>query len=51
MDYAFSLHIRLNEELSITENTQNPINALDAGFYIVQIKVNNTLIIKNFIKL
>lgn len=51
MDYAFSLHIRLKEELSIFANTQNQINALDAGFYIVQIKVNNALIIRNFIKL
>jgi hypothetical protein len=51
MDYAFSLHILLKEELSILANTQNQINALDAGFYIVQIKVNNTLIIRNFIKL
>jgi hypothetical protein len=27
MDYAFSLHMRLNEELSIPENTQNQIKA------------------------
>jgi hypothetical protein len=27
MDYAFSLHVRLNEELSITENTLNHIKA------------------------
>lgn len=27
MDYAFSLHIRLNEELSITQNSLNQIKA------------------------
>ncbi len=41
----------LRTATSATENRSIDISALDAGFYIVQIKVNNELIIRNFIKL
>jgi len=41
----------LNTKQIPSENNHIDISTLEAGFYIVQIKWNNELIIRNFIKL